>query len=213
MRRLFFLFITTVFLCAGVSAQRTDLRKVAERYKTVKTLTAHVTQVRHNAALTEDFVEEGYFYYKEPDKQSMIFKKAGEMLLATGDSFVMVKNGRQHVAKAKGKGDNPFEVLQDVFRNLLLADNRAVLTDMADVKLEKRGNICTITITPHVGANSKAKRRMIFTSCVATVDLVAAELRSLRINERGMNYTQYEFSNYVLDAEVGSSVFDVSTVM
>ena len=52
-----------------------------------------------------------------------------------------------------------------------------------------------------------------FTSCVAVIDLKAAELRSLRINEQGENYTQYDFSNYVFDAEVSSSVFDIQTVM
>ncbi len=212
MKRLFTLFITAVLVCTGISAQKTDLRKAAERYKTVNTLIANVKQTRHNVALTKDVVTDGHFYYKKPDNQSMVFKESREMLLAIGNAFVMVKNGRQHTAKAKGKGNNPFEIMQDVFRNLLSADENAALTDMADVKLEKQGNACTITIIPIV-VDSKAKRKMMFTSCVATIDLKAAELRSLRINEQGGNYTQYDFSNYVFNAEVSSSVFDTQTVM
>ena len=99
-----------------------------------------------------------------------------------------------------------------MFRNLLSADDDAKLTDMADVRLEMQGQTCTITITP-IATGAKAKRRSMFTSCIVTIDLKAAELRSLRINEQGENYTQYDFSNYVFDAEVSSSVFDTRTVM
>ena len=102
--------------------------------------------------------------------------------------------------------------MQDVFRNLLSADDDVQLTDMADVKLETHGNTCTITITS-TATSAKAKRRSMFTSCIVTIDLKAAELRSLRINEQGENYMQYDFSNYVFDAEVSDSVFDTRTVM
>ncbi len=212
MKRLLILFFTAVLVCTGASAQQADIRKAAERYKGTNTLTARVTQTRHNAALTKDAVSEGYFYYKKPDSQSMVFKESGEMLIAASNTFIMVKSGKQHIAKANGKGDNPFEVLRDVFRNLLSSDDDAKLTDMADVKMTKQGNICTITITPIV-TDAKAKRRMMYTSCTATIDLKAGELRTLRVNEQGENYTQYDFSNYVFNTEVNSSVFDPKTVM
>ncbi len=212
MKRLFTLFITAILVCIEVSAQRADIRKAAERYKTVSTLIANVTQIHHNVALTKDIVTEGHFYYKKPNNQSMIFQNSGEMLLAVDNTFVMVKNGKQHIAKTKGKNSNPFKILQEVFRNLLSSDDNAELTNMADVKLEKQGNTCTITITPIV-TDSKTKRRMMFTSCVATIDLKVAELRRLRINEPGGNYTQYDFSNYIFNAEVSSSVFDTRTVI
>lgn len=211
MKRLFTLFITAFLVCAGISAQRADIRKAAERYMKANTLITNVKQTKHNAALTKDVVTDGHFYYKKPNKQSMVFKESREMLIAVGNTFVMVKDGKQHVAKAKGKGNNPFEILQDVFRNLLSADDDARLTDMADVKLEAQGNTCTLTITP-IATGAKAKRRSMFTSCIVTIDLKAAELRSLRINEQGENYTRYDFSNYVFDAEVSSSVFDTRTV-
>lgn len=212
MKRFITLFLIAILSCTGISAQRAELRKAAERYKTAKTLIADVKQTRHNAALTKDAVTRGHFYYKKPNSQSMVFKETKEMLLAVGNTYCMVKNGKKRTTKANGNGYNPFEVLQDVFRNLLSADEKAKLTDMANVKLKKQGNACTITITP-VATDAKAKRRMMFTSCVATVDLKTGELRSLRINERGGNYTQYDFSGYVFNAEVSSSVFDVRIVM
>lgn len=212
MKRLSILLITALLVCTGLSAQRADIRKAAERYMKTNTLITNVKQTKHNAALTQDVVTDGHFYYKKPNNQSMVFKESGEMLIAVGNTFVMVKDGKQHVAKAKGKGNNPFEILQDVFRNLLSADDDARLTDMADVKLEAQGNTCTLTITP-IATGAKAKRRSVFTSCIVTIDLKTAEVRSLRINEQGENYTQYDFSNYVFDAEVSSSVFDTQTVM
>lgn len=212
MKRQFTLFIAALLVCAGISAQRADIRKAAERYMKANTLITNVKQTKHNVTLTKDVVTNGHFYYKKPNNQSMVFKESREMLIAAGNTFVMVKDGKQHVAKAKGKGNNPFEILQDVFRNLLSADNEAKLTDMADVKLETQGNACIITITP-TAIRTKAKRRSIFTSCVAVIDLKAAELRSLLINEQGDNYTRYDFSNYIFDAEVSSSVFDTRTVM
>lgn len=211
MKKLFTLFITALFVCTGISAQRADIRKIAERYMKTNTLITNVKQTKHNAALTKDMVTDGHFYYKKPNNLGMVFKESEEILIAIGNTFIMVKNGKQHVAKAKGKGNNPFEILQDVFRNLLSTED-VQLTDMADVKLETQGNTCTITITPTV-TGAKTKRRSIFTSCIVTIDLKAAEPRSLRINEQGENYTQYDFSNYVFDAEVSDSVFDTRTVM
>lgn len=212
MKKFLISFITLVFVCIGVSAQQEELRKVAERYKTVNTLITDVTQTRHNVALTKDIVTKGHFYYKGPNCQSMVFKSSREMLLAKDNTFVMVKDGKQHTTKAKGLGNNPFETLRDVFRNLLSTNDNAALTDAADVKFTKQGNTCTITITPIV-TTSKAKRRMMFTSCVATIDLTAGELRSLRINEPSGNYTQYDLSNYVFNSEVSNSVFDTQMVM
>lgn len=211
MKKLFTLFITALFVCTGISAQRADIRKIAERYMKTNTLITNVKQTKHNAALTKDMVTDGHFYYKKPNNLGMVFKESEEILIAIGNTFIMVKNGKQHVAKAKGKGNNPFEILQDVFRNLLSTDD-VQLTDMADVKLETQGNTCTITITP-TATGAKTKRRSMFTSCIVTIDLKAAEPRSLRINEQGENYTQYDFSNYVFDAEVSDSVFDTRTVM
>ncbi|RHJ93495.1 LolA family protein [Parabacteroides bouchesdurhonensis] len=203
--------ISALLICTGLSAQRADIRKAAERYKDANTVITNVTQIRHNTAIAQDMIAQGHFYYKKPNCQSMIFKDAKEMLLAVDNTFVMVKDGKQRTARAKGKGNNPFEVLQSVFRNLLSADDDTSLSELADVKLTKQGDICTITITPTV-TDTKVKRRMMFTSCVATIDLKVAELHRLRINEQGGNYTQYDFSNYLFNAEVSDNVFDVNAV-
>ena len=211
MKRSYILF-AVLFACQLLSAQRAELYKAAERFKDVHALKTDVTQTKHNAALTEDISASGHFFYQEPDRCSMVFADIKEMLLAVDDTFVMVRDGKQHVAKAKGRGNNPFEVLSDVFRKLLSADEKADLSELADVSLSRKGDFCTITITPATTSN-KTRRRLMYTSCIATVDLKAAELRSVRIYERGENYTQYDFTNYVFNAGIDADVFDIQSVM
>lgn len=49
-------------------------------------------------------------------------------------------------------------------------------------------------------------------SCVVTIDLKSAEIRTLCIHERAGNYTQYDFSNYVLNKEISNSMFNTQIV-
>ncbi len=201
-----------VFACQLLSAQQAELHKAAERFRGIQSLKTDVIQTRHNAALIEDLTTSGHFYYQEPNRCSMVFADIKEMLLAVDDVFIMVKEGKQHITKAKGLGSNPFEVLSDVFRKLLSTDENINLSEFADVSLSKQDDSCIITISPIV-TNAKAKRRMMYTSCVAVVDLKAAELRCVRIHEKGENYTQYNFSNYVFNAEIDTKAFDIQSMM
>ena len=212
MKRLFSLLAVILLFGLGIHAQQAELKKAAlNRYKNVSTLTAQVKMTRHNVALTQDVVSKGYFYYKKPHTESMVFKPTKDMLLAEGNTYTMVKGGKQRVTKANGTGNNPFEVLRDVFTNLFVAEGNAQLTHMATVKLQKQGNTCTMTILPLVKDN-KVKRRMMYTSCVVTIDMKSAEIRTLCIHERAGNYTQYDFSNYVLNKEISNSMFNPQIV-
>ena len=55
--------------------------------------------------------------------------------------------------------------------------------------------------------NEKEKRRLMFTSFVLTLDNATGRLLSLRMNERGENYTQYDLSSHQPGAAVGDAVF------
>lgn len=212
MKRLFTLLAAMMLVFTGIHAQQAELRKVAiSRYKNVSTLTAHVTMTRHNAALTNDVVTKGEFYFKSPNSESMVFASTKDMLLAVGETYTMVKGGKQRAIKANSTGNNPFEVLRDIFTNLFAANGSANLSKMASVQMQKKGNTCIMTVTPNV-TDGKAKRRMMYTSCVVTIDMKNAEVKTIRINERGGNYTQYDFSGYVLNASVDNSVFNTKIV-
>lgn len=199
--------MAVMFAVVGIQAQQAELKKAAvARYKNATTVTANVTMTRHNAALTQDAVTKGYFYYKKPNTESMVFKTTKDMLLADGTVYTMVKSGKKRSIKANNTGNNPFEVLRDILTRLFTADANAKLTSMATVQMKKQGTTCTVTVTPST-TDKKALRRFMYTSCVMTIDMKQAEIRSLRINEKAGNYTQYDFSNYVLNATLPSTAF------
>lgn len=199
--------MAVMFAVVGIQAQQAELKKAAvARYKNATSVTANVTMTRHNAALTQDAVTKGYFYYKKPNTESMVFKTTKDMLLADGTVYTMVKSGKKRSVKANNTGNNPFEVLRDILTRLFTADANAKLTNMATVQMKKQGTTCTVTVTPST-TDKKALRRFMYTSCVMTIDMKQAEIRSLRINEKAGNYTQYDFSNYVLNATLPSTAF------
>jgi len=210
MKRFYTLLLAAMLISASAMAQRAEIRRAAQHYKNVSTLTANVTMTRHNAAITKDTETKGTLYYKKPDSQSMVFKKQKEMLLAIGNKYTMVRGGKARVAKPNS--GNPFEVLKEVFGNILSGNESTALSSTADVNMSKNGNICTVTITPKQATKGKKKRRAAYTSCIATIDLKSCELRTLRINERGSNYTQYDFSGYKFNATVGDGAFSIKAV-
>ena len=80
------------------------------------------------------------------------------------------------------------------------------LSDIADVDMERNGDLVVITVTPIV-TDAKQKRKMMFTSFVVTVNTKKSELRTVRMNEKGENYTEYEFSNFKVNGNVPDAVF------
>lgn len=181
------------------------MQKAMERYKNMNTLTASVTQTRHNTMVTKDIVSKGNFYFKKPDKMCMSFNNGKDMMLMNGDTFTIVKDGVRNTAK--GGGNEQLQALTTILKNFSAGQESDIdLSEIADIDMEKKGNLMIMTVTPIV-ADAKAKRRMMFTSFVVTIDQKAGELKSLRMNEKGKNYTQYDFSDFKLNAPVNDSVF------
>ena len=176
MKRLYTLFITAILLCTALSAQEADIRKVAERYKGINTFTATVIRTKHHAAVAEDAVTKGKFHFMQPNEAYMTFNEGKDMLIMDNGVFTMINDGQESIAK--GVTHKQFEVLLIVLRNLLSSDN-----DSTDIK-----EVADMEIT-------KAKRRMMFTSFVLTIDIQSSEFKGLRMNEKGKNYTQYDFSD------------------
>lgn len=208
MRKTLILIFTLAFVCVTLFAQKAEVQQAVDRYKNMNTLTAAVTRTRHNAAVTRDVVTRGHFYFKKPGRMCMRFNEGKDMLLMDGNTFVMVTDGKKSVAK--GEGNNQFESLLAVFKSLASggdADADVDLSELANMDISKRDNICTLTIIP-LAPDEKAKRKLMFTSFVLTLDLRLSELISLRMNEKGDNYTQYDFSDYVFDGAVSDSVFN-----
>ena len=200
MKKLSTLFITAIFSCTALLAQNTDIRKAMERYKGVNTLTGVVTRTKHNVAIVSDVVTQGNLYFKAPDKLCMVFSKDKDMLLMENNTFTMMNDGQKSIAK--GKTQSQFESLLAVFKNIISGeDNSSDINRTAEVEITKQGNTRILTITPVVSGSTKIKRKLMFTSFVLSIDLQSSEFKSLRMNEPGGNYTQYDFSDYVFNAK------------
>ena len=189
--------------CLALSAQEADIRRLAEHYADVQTLSATVTRTRHNVVLAQDEVTQGHFYLKKPGKMCLSFDNNKDMLLMEAGTFTLVDKGRKSVAK--GRNGQVLGALGAVLRGLF-ADGTYTPDEAATVTVEQSGNRCILTVTPLL-KNAKEKRRLMFTSFVLTVDNASGRLLSLRMNERGENYTQYDLAGHQPGVRVEDAVF------
>ena len=194
-----------VAICSLHAQDDEMMQRAMERFKDMTSLTADVTQTKHNSMVTNDIVSKGNFYFKKPNKMCMSFNNGKDMMLMDGENFTMVKDGVRNTAN--GGGNDQLQALKTIIKNFSAGQESDIdLSEIADIDMEKKGNLMVMTITPIV-TDAKAKRRQMFSSFVVTIDQKAGELKSLRMNEKGKNYTQYDFSNFKLNAPVNDSVF------
>lgn len=167
-------------------------------------MTATVTRTKHHTAVAADLVTQGKFYFKHPGQMCLTFDEGKEMLLMDGNSFLLVNDGKSSVAK--GKEASHLALLQRVLQSLLSGGDGVIeAQDAGDMEVVRQDNILCITPTDK---GAKGARRMMFTSFTLTVDPGTSGLKSLRMNEKGGNYTQYDFSGNVLNEVVDDDVFN-----
>jgi len=200
-----------IAMTINAMAQNAQLAQTLRHISEATTVKADVKLTRHRAAISTDETLIGTYYVKNSTKsQSMIFPKNKEMLFATPTAYTMVKAGKSRVAKAKGKGMNPFEVITEVMATLA-SNPKATQTKTATISIATKGNIATVTIKPK-NATGKSARRMMYSSCELTFDLHASCLRSIRIYERKQDYSHYAFSNYKYGETLSDNLFKPSAV-
>ncbi len=189
-----------------VLAQDSDMmQKAQERFKNMETLEADVVMTKHNVMVTKDVTSKGKFYFKKPSKMSLIFNNGADLLLVDGENFTMVKDGKKQ--SMSGKGNSQLEALKTLMQNFSAGQESEVdLSEIADVDMEKKGNLVVMSIAPII-TDAKQKRKMLFSSFVVTIDQKKGELQSIRMNEKGENFTEYTFSNFQLNGGVPDAAF------
>lgn len=203
-----FLSMIVAALVAVVSLHAQDqemMQKAMERYKNMTTLTADVRMTKHNTLVTKDVTSQGKFYFKKPSKMLLALDSGKDAMLMNGDNFTLLSDGKPQTTS--GKGNSQLQALTSALKAFSAGEQSDIdLSDIADVDVTTKGNLVTMTITPIV-TDAKAKRKQMFSSFVIVIDQKAGELRSLRLNEKGQNYTEYTFSNFQLNKEVSDAVF------
>lgn len=168
----------------------------------INTLSAHVTRTTHNVLLAEDAITTGSFHFRYPGQISMIFNEKNDRLLMDGKTYVIVNEGKKNIAK--GKVQELFGVLQEVLQSVIRHMPLPAQT-IPDIQVKKAGSI--IEIVPLMDA--KTKRRMPFTSFTLTLAPRSGELTSLRMNEKGENYVQYDLSGQIPNNQIDDTVFNL----
>jgi len=203
MKKVLFL-LTLIFGVFVARAQDAEaMQKAQERFKAMQTLEADVVVTKHNTMVSKDVVTKGKFYFKKPSK--MCLRAGADVLLMDGQNFTMVKDGKAQTMN--GSGNSQIEALKTLMQNFSAGQESDIdLSEIADVDVENDGSRMTLTITPIV-TDPKQKRKQMFSSFVVVIDKQKAELKSVRMNEKGQNYTQYDFSNFKQNGVVDDAVF------
>ena len=192
-RTLLFFSVLCLFFTAA-QAQQADFQKVAAKYKNVNTVTADVKKTTHRTAMAKDVVTYGKLTMKRPNEVSIIMDGGKDQLIMKGSTFTMVANGKKHTTTSQANAQ--FVSFQAVFESFLAGGQKSI-SQLSDLKMTKSGNMLILTITPNATTKKEA-RRMMFTSFVLSIDTKTDEIKSIRMNEKAGNYTEYSFSRFVL---------------
>lgn len=185
--------ILLAFICLLSSfmwGQQSEYQKACAKYKTVQTVTAKCQRVRHKKLVAKDEVLQGSFNMSRPDKVNITMDGGKEALDMNGTQFTMTMKGKPH--KTSSKTNVQFRTFQAVWESILAGGTE--LSKTSDLEMKKEDGDILITITPK--ADAKTAKRMMFTSFLLVIDGKNGEIKSLRMNERGDNYTLYTFSDY-----------------
>ena len=142
-----------------------------------------VTKTSHKRAVKTDVVTTGTLTIRKPDYISISTDGDKDQLIMDGTRFTMTAGGRQHVTDSKKNAQ--FATFHTVLKAVI---NQQAIPQGDDITVVTKGSATTVTIVP-----AGKKKRQLFTSFVLTVDTKTKTLRTLRMNGRGEDYTEYEF--------------------
>lgn len=191
MKRLFFFLVVLFVQMSFAFAQGSDFKQAVAHFKGHGAVAAAV-RTTHKAALAKDATSQGTLTMRQPATVEIAIDGGKDALLMEGSTFTMTVRGKKHVTTSQ---QNPqFATFQKVFESILAGGTQDIAS-LEEVSVKKDGKQLVITITPET-ADKKQQRRMMFTSFVLTIDAATSQLRTLRMNEKAGNYTEYSFSNF-----------------
>jgi len=205
MKKILFVLMALIGSMTLTQAQNQDVMKQAmEGYKNLTSMTAKVTKKVHNEMVTKDVVTNGTFYFKKPAKMCISTNNGKDKLLTDGETFTIVQDGKATTASAKG--NSALTPLVTAIKSITSGESDTDLSDVADVDMERDGDLMIMTVAPIV-KKAADRKKMLYQSFVITIDQKAGLLKSVRLNGKGKNYEQYNFSDFKMDAKFDDSVF------
>lgn len=212
------LIISLFSFCAiAQTASVADFAKCVAKYKNQAGVSAIAVKTNHKAAVAKDEITYGDMYIAAPDKICITFNDCTDQLIMNAGVFTMTVNGKRHITNSSA--DAQFATFQAVLESVICGGVKTDFASLDNVKMEKSGSDVVITITPKQeapaadaaakGAKKKGGSRVgkMFSSFVITVNAGTPGLKSLRMNGKGNNYTEYTFTNVELGKQADPKFF------
>lgn len=188
MKRILLTILVGVCACTAFG-QSANLRKAVAHYRKAQGATATALRSDHKAAVKKVATYSGTLAMSRPDDVTISVNGGKDQLIMNGNVFTMVVRGKRHATDSHK--DAQFASFQQVLEYILSGGTHGNLSRLTDLRETDQGSSILLTITPQ-----SAKKRARFASFVLCLDKNSGALRSLRINQRGNNYTEYVFSNF-----------------
>lgn len=212
------LIISLFSFCAiAQTASVADFAKCVAKYKNQAGVSAIAVKTNHKAAVAKDEITYGDMYIAAPDKICITFNDCTDQLIMNAGVFTMTVNGKRHITNSSA--DAQFATFQAVLESVICGGAKTDFASLDNVKMEKSGSDVVITITPKQeapaadaaakGAKKKGGSRVgkMFSSFVITVNAGTPGLKSLRMNGKGNNYTEYTFTDTELGTQADPKFF------
>lgn len=191
MKKAFITLTLLAALAASAMAQGSAFQQAVSHFKG-RSATAAATRTTHKAALANDAKAQGTLTMRQPATVEIAIDGGKDALLMEGSTFTMTLQGKKHTTTSQK--NMQFATFQKVFEAILAGGTKDIST-LEEVSVKREGKDIVVTITP-AATDKKQQKRMMYTSFVLTIDSATSQLRSLRMNEKAGNYTEYTFSTF-----------------
>ena len=142
-----------------------------------------VTKTSHKKAIKKDVVTTGTLTIRKPDYICISTDGDKEQLIMEGTKFTMTAGNKKHVTDSRKNAQ--FATFHTVLKAVI---NGQAIPQGDDLTVVTKGGSTIVTITPE-----GKKKRQLFTSFVLTIDARTKILKTLRMNGRSEDYTEYTF--------------------
>ncbi len=201
MKKVIFVLVA-LMTSVGIFAAEDELMAAIRKANTAnEKYSCHFEQAKYMKMVAKPIESAGEFYMKGAGSMSMIYTKPeGDLLVITGDDFVMVNNGktRKHSTKEGS--------LTLVLRNTLLMSMRG---DINGIAKETDADI-TYTDTKDTDDFEISRRNEVkagYSMIKLSFDKKTHLLTKMVLEESNGNYTEYELKKYDFSGSFSDDVF------
>lgn len=142
-----------------------------------------VIKTTHKKAVKADVVTTGTLTVRKPDYICISTDGGKDQLIMDGTQFTMTMGGKKHTTDSRKNAQ--FATFHDVLKAVI---NSQPIPANDELTVSTQNGQKTITITP-----AGKKKRQLFTSFVLVIDAKTSAFRTLRMNGRKEDYTEYQF--------------------